>query len=297
MTTLTQSEPSRSTSAPGEHGPNRRQIKPLTVLRFFLVLVGACVMVLPFLMMVSTSLEPNTATLPTPPHIFPLNFTTENYSEALGSSNFGLYFLNSLYVAVLTTFFVVLISSLTAFAFARFDFRFKNVLFGLLLAGLMIPGIVLIVPQFVLAKTLGMTDSLNGLVFFYTAGQIAFTTFLLRGFFERVPKELDEAMTVDGTTVFTRFIRLYLPLARPALATAAVFAFLGAWDEFVWALTVISDADKRTLPLGIAAFQGEHGSAWGLVFAGSTLAVIPVIIVYVAGQKHLISGITAGAVK
>jgi multiple sugar transport system permease protein len=191
----------------------------------------------------------------------------------------------------------VAISAMTAFAFARFDFPGKNFVFAVLLAGLMIPGIVVIVPQFVLAKSLGMLDSLDGLVFFYTAGQIAFTTFLLRAFFERVPRELDEAMTVDGAGIVRKFLGLYLPLARPALATAAVFSFLGSWDEYVWALTVISDASKRTLPLGIAAFQGEHGTAWGLVFAASTLAVLPVIAVYVAGQKHLISGITAGAVK
>lgn len=284
-----------ATAAPAP--TNKRGFNGWLVARIAVVLIGAIMMILPFVIMITTSLEPNTTTLPTPPHLIPLHFTTSNYSDALSSNSFGLYFLNSAYVAVLTTVAVVVISSMMAFAFARFDFFLKNFVFSLLLAGLMIPGIVVIVPQFVLAKNLGMTDSLNGLAVFYTGGGVAFTTFLLRAFFERVPPELDESMTVDGAGVLRKFLRLYVPLARPALATAAVFAFLGAWDEYIWALTVITDVDKRTLPLGIAAFQGEHGSAWGLIFAGSTLAVIPVIIVYVAGQKHLISGITAGAVK
>jgi multiple sugar transport system permease protein len=267
------------------------------VVRFIVVAVGAVFMIAPFLIMISTSLEPNTSILPSPPHFFPQEVTLDNYVRAITENNFGGYFLNSLFVSVATTIATVAISAMTAFAFARFDFRFKNVVFSLLLAGLMIPGIVIIVPQFILAKNLGMVDSLWGLVFFYTAGQIAFTTFLLRAFFERVPHELDEAMTVDGAGIVRKFVGLYLPLARPALATAAVFSFLGGWDEYVWALTVITDPLKRTLPLGIAAFQGAHTTAWGLVFAASVVAVLPVVIVYVAGQKHFIAGIAAGAVK
>ena len=243
------------------------------VVRFIVVAVGAVFMIAPFLIMISTSLEPNTSILPSPPHFFPQEFTLDNYVRAITENNFGGYFLNSLFVSVATTVATVAISAMTAFAFARFDFRFKNVVFSLLLAGLMIPGIVIIVPQFILAKNLGMVDSLWGLVFFYTAGQIAFTTFLLRAFFERVPHELDEAMTVDGAGIVRKFVGLYIPLARPALATAAVFSFLGGWDEYVWALTVITDPLKRTLPLGIAAFQGAHTTAWGLVFAASVVAV------------------------
>ena len=266
-------------------------------IRVVLVAVGAVFMLAPFIIMVSASFEPDTSLLPSPPHFFPQNFTLSNYLDAWNGSDFGRYFLNSAYVSVLTTAASVAISAMTAFAFARFDFPLKNLVYGVLLAGLMIPGIVVIVPQFILAKSLGLVDSLNGLVFFYTAGQIAFTTFMLRAFFERIPMELDEAMTIDGAGTLRKFLRLYLPLGRPALATAAVFSFLGAWDEYIWALTVISDSSKRTLPLGIAAFQGEHATAWGLVFAASTIAVIPVVAVYVAGQRHLITGITAGAIK
>lgn len=268
-----------------------------TVLRLILVSAGAVVMILPFVYMLGTSFKPNAYVLEIPPQLVPTDPTTANYTTAWGSNNFGRYFLNSLYVAVSTTVAVLLLASMMAYAFARFEFFGKRIAFALLLAGLMIPGIVLIVPQFVLATNLRLLDSLNGLVLFYAGGAVAFTTFLLRGFFERVPRALDEAMTIDGAGSVRKFVSLYLPLARPALATAGIFTFLGAWDEFVWALTVIDDPAKRTLPIAIAAFQGQHTTEWGLVFAASTIAVVPVIAVYVAGQRQFIAGIAAGAVK
>lgn len=266
-------------------------------LRLLLLTAGAAVMVIPFLYMFGTSFKPNAYLFEFPPKLIPDDPTTANYTEAWNSNNFGRYFLNSTYVALATTFVVLALSSTMAYAFARFEFAGKNLLFAVLLAGLMIPGIIVIVPQFVLADGLHLLNKLNGLVVFYAGGAVAFTTFLLRGFFERVPNDLDEAMTIDGAGALGKFLRLYLPLARPALATAGILSFLGAWDEFVWALTIIDDPDKRTLPIAIAAFQGQHGTAWGLVFAASTIAVVPVIAVYILGQRHFVSGLTAGAVK
>ncbi len=287
-----------STADTPRAGMSMKRSKNLWVsVRVLVLTAGAILMIVPFVIMVATSLSPNTTTLPNPPKFLPGPFTISNYDIAWNENSFATFFLNSGYVAILTTIVVLVVSSMLAFAFARFDFPFKNVAFSLLLAGLMIPQVVVIVPQFILAKNLGLIDSLNGLVLFYAGGGVAFTTFLLRGFFERIPRELEEAMTVDGAGIVRKFLRLYLPLVRPALATAAIFTFLGAWDEYVWALTVINDVHKRTIQLGIAAFSGEHGTAWGLVFAGSTLAVIPVIIVYIAGQKQLISGQMTGAVK
>lgn len=259
--------------------------------------VAALVMILPFVIMLSTSFKPQTFVLEMPPELIPSEPTTGNYREAWSESSFAKYFANSLYVALSTTFIVLVLSSMMAYAFARFDFPGKRVAFALLLAGLMIPGIITIVPAFVLAKNLNLLDSLNGLTLFYSGGMVAFMTFLLRGFFEKVPLALDEAMTIDGAGPVRRFFHLYLPLSRPALATAAIFTFLGAWDEFVWALTVINDPEKRTLPVAIAALQGQRATEWGLVFAASAIAVIPVIIVYVIAQRQFIAGVTAGAVK
>jgi multiple sugar transport system permease protein len=161
----------------------------------------------------------------------------------------------------------------------------------------MVPGVVLLVPQFLLARRLSVTDSLIGLILYYAGTGIAFNTYLLRGFFEGIPRALDEAMLIDGAGAIRRFVMLYVPLARPAIATAATFGFLGAWDEYVWAVTIINDPSKRTLPIGIALFQGEHSTSWGLVFAASTIAVLPVLAVYAAAQRHFLAGLQAGGVK
>jgi len=131
----------------------------------------------------------------------------------------------------------------------------------------------------------------------YAASGMAFNTFLLRGFFEGLPRELEEAVLLDGGGYFTIFTRVILPLSTPALATVAIFSFLGSWDEYIWALTVINEAKKRTLPIAIANFQGQHASDWGLVFAASLIAVIPVLVIYVLLQRYFVQGLTSGALK
>jgi len=161
----------------------------------------------------------------------------------------------------------------------------------------MVPTMMLIIPQFLLAKHLHLLDSLSGLVFFYTGGTLALNTFLLRSFFQDIPRELEEAMVIDGAGPWKRYWKLIIPLSRPGLATVAIFSFLASWDEFVWALTIINDPDKRTLPIAIALFQGQHSTSWGLVFAASAIAVVPVIAIFIAFQRQFVSGITSGALK
>ncbi len=283
------------TSTPQAGAYTRERVS--TAMRVTLLALGSLVLILPFLYMAGTSFKSNAFLFEIPPRLIPEDPTSANYTTALSSNDFGRYFLNSLYVAVSTTFVVLVLASTMAYAFARFDFPGKRAAFAALLGGLMIPAIIMIVPQFILASDLGLLDSLNGLVLFYSGGAVAFTTFLLRAFFERVPQALDDAMTIDGAGPVRKFVSLYLPLVRPALATAAIFTFLGAWDEFVWALTVIDNPDKRTLPIAIAAFQGQHSTQWGLVFAASMIAIVPVLVVYVVGQRQFIAGIASGAVK
>lgn len=265
--------------------------------RTALAAIASLAMVLPFALMLSTSFKRDTFILEMPPQLVPAEPTAANYAAAWSASSFARYFGNSLYVALLTTVVVLVLSSMMAYAFARFEFPGKRIAFVVILAGLMIPGVVTIVPSYILAQNLHLLDSLNGLVLFYAGGAVGFISFLLRGFFERIPIALDEAMRLDGAGPVRRFVSLYLPLSRPALATAAIFSFLGAWDEFVWALTVINDPDKRTLPVAIAALQGQRGTEWGLVFAAATIAIIPVIVLYVAAQRQFIAGVTSGAVK
>jgi multiple sugar transport system permease protein len=257
----------------------------------------ALVMIAPFLYLVSTSFKPNRFAFEWPPRLLPRPFTVSNYTEAWSANDFALYFLNSALVATTATLGTVTLSAMAAYAFARFRFPGRNLIFWIVMLGLMVPAIVILIPQFVLARSLALTDSLSGLVIFYVGGGVAFCTFLLRGFFEQLPGELDESMRLDGAGSLRRFVFLYLPLSRPALATGAVFAFLAAWDEYPWARTTINDPDKQTLPLAIAQFQGQHTTSWGLVFAASLIALIPVILIYLFGQRHFIAGLTSGALK
>jgi ABC-type glycerol-3-phosphate transport system permease component len=271
--------------------------RALLAVRLTILTLGAVVLVLPFVYMISTSFKPNALVLEIPPKFLPSHPTTANYTQAWTSNKFGRYFLNSVLVALATTVLSVWLSSMMAYAFARFRFPGRGLLFGCLLIGLMVPTMMLIIPQFLLAKNLHLLDSLPGLVFFYVGGTLALNTFLLRSFFQDIPRELEEAMVVDGAGPWKRYLRLILPLSRPALATVAIFSFLASWDEFIWALTVINDPNKRTLPIAIALFQGEHSTSWGLVFAASAIAILPVIAIFVAFQRQFVSGLASGALK
>jgi len=268
-------------------------------LQHALLVVGALIMIAPFAYMLSTSFQSQTFVLTTPPQLIPSDPTASNYSSVIGTQDIFRYFANSVFVAVVSTSLSLLVSSMMAYAFARFRFAGRETIFRVLLLGLMIPAIMLIIPQFVLAKNLGLLDSLAGLVVFYVAGSLALNTFLLRGFFESIPRELDDAMQMDGANAWTRYWRLALPLAKPGLATATIFTFLNCWDEFAWALTIINDPEIRTLPVAIRIFAGSGNNAvqWGVVFAASVIAVIPVIIVFLIFQRYFVQGLTSGAIK
>lgn len=268
-----------------------------TAARIAILIVGAVVMVTPFLYMLSTSFKSQAYVLTVPPQFIPNPATTANYSQALTTQDFGLYFVNSVIVAVISTALSLLISSMMAYGFARFRFPGREWMFRILLLGLVVPAMMLIIPQFVIAKFFGLIDSLGGLIVFYVAGSLALNTFLLRGFFASIPDELDQAMQVDGANAWTRYWRLAIPLAKPALATATIFTFLACWDEFAWALTIINTPQHRTLPIAIALFQGENATQWGLVFAASIIAIVPVIVVFLVFQRYFVQGLTSGAVK
>jgi ABC-type glycerol-3-phosphate transport system permease component len=273
----------------------RKWINNITL--YLLATVGAVIMIFPFLWMVSNAFKTDVFVIEYPPKLIPEDPSLDNFMEAWTSNYFQLYFRNSAFVAILSTLGTVLFSAMTAYAFARFDFRGKEVIFTIMMLVLMIPDIISVIPRFYIAKTLGMRNSLWGLIIFYIASSVPLNTFMLRGFFESQPRELEDAMTIDGAEPFGIFFRMAIPLAAPALATVTIFSFLGNWDEYVWALTAIDDPLKRTLPVAIYSFQGQHGTEWGLVFAAMIIALIPVIIVFLLMQKHFTSGLTTGAFK
>lgn len=262
---------------------------------YLALIAGAGIMLLPFAYTLSTALKPNAFVFE--PNFIPKNPTLQNFSDAWTSNNFQLYFLNSLKVATISTMLTVIIATTQAYAFARLNFPGKNLVFNLYLLTMMIPSMLFIIPQFLQARSLGLLNTHLGLIVIYVVGTIPFQTFLLRGFFETIPRALEEAAFVDGANRLTAFVRIVLPLAGPAVGTSAIFAFLGNWDEFTWALTIINDTSLRTLPIAIRLFQGQHASQWGLVFAASLIAIVPVIIVFVIFQGAFVKGVAAGGVK
>jgi multiple sugar transport system permease protein len=261
------------------------------------LLAGAAVVLLPFWYMLVTSFKPQTFIFEMPPRLWPVEWTLRNYTRALATEMFGLYFLNSAVVAVVSTASTVLVSSLLAYAFARLTFPGKEFLFSLFLVGMMIPPVMLIIPQFLVAKWLDLFNKLSGLILVYITMNLSLQTFLLRGFFESIPRDLEEAAVIDGASPWTIFWRIILPLSRPGLAVVAIFTFLYSWDEFPWAHVAIQETSKRTLPVGIALFQSAHLTEWGQVFAASIVALVPVVLLFAFFQRFFIRGISTTGLK
>lgn len=270
------------------------------ILMYVLLLIGGALSVMPMIYMISTSLKPNGALYEFPPHFFPSaeNFTLENYQYIFSQGKFYVNFMNSVVVAIATVVFAAFISTALAFCLARFKFPGRKILFGLIIGTMIIPGTTLIITQYQLADMLNLTNSLWGLIPFYTAWVIPFSTFMIKGYIEGIPRDYDEAVYADGGTVFTVFFKIIVPLSSPAIASVSIFNFLTSWEEFPWALTVINDNAKRTLPIAISGFFGQHQfTQWGYVFAMSVASVLPVIIVFICFQRYFISGLTSGGIK
>jgi len=267
------------------------------IIAYILLICGVVITLVPFIFMISASFKSQIYTFEYPPRLIPRDPTLENYIKALGKGLFGRNFLNSFFVASATTISTLFISSLMAYAFSRMRFPGKEVFFYILLLGMMIPPVMLIIPQFVIAKNLHLLDSLWGLIVVYVSITLSMQTFLLRSFFETIPKELEEAVLMDGGTRWVIFRKIILPLSKPGLAVVAIFTFLYAWDEFPWAHVAIKEASRRTLPVAIALFQSQYLTKWGLLFAATTAASIPVIIVFVILQRYFIQGIVTSGLK
>lgn len=269
-------------------------------LTYLVLTMGIVIVVLPMIYMVSTALKPNGALYEYPPKFFPKReeITLENFAYILSQKKFIVNFLNSLLVSTITVVIAAFVSAAMAFCIARFRFPGRKFIFTFIMLTMIIPGTTLIVPQYELAVKLKTINSLTGLIPFYVAWVIPYSTFMIKGFVENVPKELDEAIYIDGGSVFTVFFQIMLPLTKPGIASVSIFNFLTAWEAFPWANTVINDDLKRTLPIAISGFFGQHQfTQWGYVFALSVLSLIPILIVFISCQRFFIEGLTAGSVK
>ncbi len=275
--------------------PLRRRLRPWGIL--VVAAAGGLVMLIPFAFLVGTAFTPFAYVLQIPPQLIPSHPTLDNFAAALGTNDFALYFTNSAIVAVSSTAVTVVLAATLAFAFARYEFPGQSLLFGALLVSMIVPGLVLLIPQFVLAKQLHLLNSLLGLIVVYSVMNLGLNVFLLRGFFESMPQDLFDAASVDGAGVWRSFWSVALPLAGPGLAAVTIFSFLGAWDEFTWAITSLSDQTLYTLPVAIRLFQRANGTEWGIVFAASLVALLPEIAVFIGLQRYFVSGAFVGATK
>lgn len=279
---------------------NKRKINMSLTLRYVLLILGLIIMVMPMVYMISSSLRPNATTFTYPPKIIPdaSEITFENYRYVLLEQNFMGYILNTLYVAAASTLLAAAVSSMLAYCISRFKFFGRNLLYGIIITTMLIPGLAMLVPQFELAVTFNLVDNLWGVILFYTAWVTPFSTFLIKGFIDNIPKELDEAIFMDGGTIFTVYRKTILPMASPSIAAVSIFNFLVAFEELGWSQTILRTDKLRTLPVAITQFfQAHNRTDWGFVFAMTCLSMIPVIFLYVALQKYFISGLSSGAVK
>ena len=264
---------------------------------FSLALAFGLLMIAPFALMVSTAFKPHAYVLEIPPQLIPEAPTLDNFTRAWSSGDFARYFLNSVFVTATSTAISVSLSAMLGFTFARYRFPGRRVFFAALLFTMMVPGMLLLIPQFILARDLGLLNSLWGLIVVYSVMNLGLNTFLLRGFYAAMPQELFDAASVDGAGPWRAFRSIALPLSKPGLATVTIFSWLAAWDEFTWAITILADRELYTLPIGIRMLQRAQSTEWGLVFAASLIALAPVLVLFVALQRQFVSGAFVGATK
>lgn len=256
----------------------------------------AATFLFPFVWMVSTSLKPETEVFSWPPRLLPWPPVWSNYAEAWHIAPFGRYFLNTAFVAVTVTGVSLFLNSLAAYAFARLRFRGRDLLFMLLLATMMIPAQVTMIPTFLILKQLGWLDSYLGLTVPGFAG--AFGIFMLRQFMLTIPEDLLDAARLDGCTEFRIYRQIVLPLCKPALATLGVFTFMGAWNDFILPLLVVKSGEMRTLTLAVAALSsGLYVMSFPLMMAAATFVIAPVLIAFLFAQRFFTRSIVLGGLK
>lgn len=274
----------------------RRQTWLRHAILHVLLTIGAFFMVLPFLWMISTSLKAPGDVFIFPPEWIPNPIMWSNYAKSWTLKPMGLAYLNSIKISSITTIGTLLTSSLAAFAFAKLHFRGQHILFLILLATLMIPVQVTLIPLFILFKWINWIDTHWPLIVPAVLTN-AYGVFLLRQFFMSLPNELADAGEIDGCNPLQIYWFLYLPLSIPALVTLGIFAFLYHWNEFLLPLIYLNSQQKFTIPLMLASFQGAYTTDWELLMAAATVALIPVIVVYIFGQRYFVQGIALTGLK
>ncbi len=257
--------------------------------------VMAVAMILPFLWMISTSFKTPAEIFVLPPRWIPKDPTIENYRELFASIKFGRPFINTVIVASSITFFSLLVSSMAGYAFAKFRFKGRDKLFFLILATLMVPGQMTIIPVFLLLRQLGLLNTYAGLILPGVAS--AFNIFFMRQFIMSIPNELIEAAKIDGAKESFIYFCIILPLSKPALTTIAIFTFTGSWNSFLWPLIIAQDERMYTLPVAVSVLAGQYGENLGIQMAGSCIVIAPILVFFLFVQRYFIKGIALTGLK
>lgn len=273
-----------------------RGLRLSTVLLHIVLLIGACIMALPFVWMLLSSLKDLSQVFIVPPKWIPDPFVWSNFKTSLTALPFGRAYFNSFYINIIVVASQLFTCSMAAYAFAKIRFPFREPLFVLFLATMMVPGQVTIIPLYLMMKSIGWLDSHLSIIV-PAALFNAFGVFLLRQFFRGIPKEMEEAAIVDGANRWTIYARIMLPLVKPALSALGIFTFLGMWNSFFYPLIFLNTPEKFTVPMMLNLYRGMYSTDWTLMMAGASIALIPVLIVYIIGQRYIIEGVTLSGIK
>ncbi len=259
--------------------------------------VGLVWTLFPFYWMITTALKPNDDMYRPEPLLIPVRVTWSHFYKVFFDSNFPKFFWNSTVVALLTTVCSLIVGILAAYAIVRLDFRGKNLIARGLICSYLVPPVLLFIPLFEMIYRIDLLNTRSGLVFAYLTFTVPFTTWLLMGYFRTVPVALEEAALVDGCTRLTALFRIILPLSTPAIVVTALFSFTLSWNEFLYALTFTSNPVSQTVTVGLTSTVAEDVFFWGVMMAASFLVAIPPVMLYLIGQRWVVRGLTAGAVK
>lgn len=263
---------------------------------YLILIVGGFVTLFPFIWMVLTSLKTHPETLDITGGILPQSPQWHNYVEAFKAAPFLTYFKNSVIVALASTVLVTITTILAAFAFSKYDFKGKKILFTLLTATLMVPGELMIITNFTTINQLGLYNTLLAIFIPYTAS--VFYIFLVQQFFNGVPNELYLSAKIDGCSDFKYLVKILVPIAKPIIITISLLNIIGSWNAFLWPLLVTNSEMIRTLPIGLIQFQtADAGTNYHLLMAASTMIIVPMLLMFILTRKYIVSGLTAGAIK
>jgi multiple sugar transport system permease protein len=266
-------------------------------LSYAVLLALGLIVLFPFYWMTVTSFKGEDQMRSLVSMFWPSPFMLENYQQLLSKTEFVSWYGNSLIVSVASTLLATGVGTIGAYALARLKFLGRGFMASATLITYLVPPSILFIPLYAQIKTLGLSNSLYGLVLSYPSFTVPFVTWLLMGYFESIPEELEESAMIDGATRFGAFRRIILPLAAPGVLAAGLYAFTQAWNEFLYSLVFITDARLRTLPVGLASFITGDVYGWGYLMAGAVLTTLPVIAAYIYLQKFMVEGLTAGSVK